>query len=98
MSNINIKSDMGGNPLNLIHMHSKNVFDNIILNSDLNGTIVVGSSNVWNLLRTWVMLQDNKSNVWYMYYPTTPANSTYGDKSSIPPNITGVRVLIEYRE
>ena len=59
MSNINIKSDMGGNPLNLIHMHSKNVFDNIILNSDLNGTIVVGSSNIWNIFNTWIMLQDN---------------------------------------
>ena len=100
MSNINIKSDMGGNPLNLIHMHSKNVFDNIILNSDLNGTIVVGvgSSNVWNFLSTWVMLQDNKSNQWYMYYPTTPVNSGYTDKSSIPSNNIGVRVLIEYRE
>lgn len=59
---------------------------------------MVGSRNVWNLLNTWVMLQDNKSNTFYIYYYTDQVYDNYDYKSSIPPNNTGVRVLIEYRE
>lgn len=87
----------GGNSLNLIHMHSKDVFDNIILNSDLNGTIAVGSNSVWNLFNTWVMLQDNKSDTWYQYNYKDQWYDKYTDKST-PLNNIGVRVLIKYRE
>lgn len=89
----------GGNSLNLIHMHSKNVFDNIIRDSDLNGTIVVGSRNVWNLFNTWVILQDNKSNEYYLYNYTSTSYDHYVDKSSVEYNtILGIRFLIKYRE
>lgn len=39
------------NSLNLINIHSKNMFDRIVLNSNLNGTINAGSSKVWNFLK-----------------------------------------------
>lgn len=87
----------GSNSLNLINMHSKNVFDNIIRDSDLNGTIIAGSRNVWNLFNTWVMLQDNKSDTWYLYNYKDQSYDRYEDKST-PLNDVGVRVLIKYRE
>lgn len=47
MSNINIKSDMGGgNSLNLIRIPSSNEVKNIF-SSDLNGSITPGNSNTW---------------------------------------------------
>ena len=87
----------GGNSLNLINMHSKNVFDNIIRDSDLNGTIIEGSRDIWNLFNTWVMLQDNKSDAWYLYHYDDQWYDKYKDKST-PLNDVGVRVLIKYRE
>ena len=39
MSNNNIKSDMGGNPLNIIRIPSLDEMKNIITKSDLNGSI-----------------------------------------------------------
>ena len=49
MSNINIKSDMGGgNPLNIIRIPSLNEMKNIIFSSDLNGKIAPSSHSVWN--------------------------------------------------
>ena len=54
MSNNNIKSDMGGNPLNIIRIGGAYEQFNIVLCSDLNGCIsnlIVGTSNyslTWN--------------------------------------------------
>ena len=48
MSNINIKSDMGGgNSLNIIRVPSVNEAKNIILSSDLNGSITPSDTKVW---------------------------------------------------
>ena len=89
----------GGNNLNLIYIHSKNVFDNIIRDSDLNGTIVAGSSNAWNILNSWVVLQDNTDNTYHLYHYTDTWYDKYPDKSLINYNtILGIRFLIKYRE
>lgn len=94
MNNLAIDSALkASNFLNLINIHSKNVFDNIILNSDLNGTIVAGSLNVWNFNFRQI-LQNNKGNIyWYIMSDDYPIDS---DKSSVTDH--GVRVLIKYRE
>ena len=98
MSNLAIDTAIkASNFLNLINIHSKNVYDNII-NSDLNGTIIAGSPNVWNIFDGWVFLQNNKHNTWYLYYYNNPSYDKYVDKSSVSSNAVGIRVLIKYRE
>lgn len=89
----------GGNNLNLIHILSKNTFDSIIRDSDLNGTIVVGSKNVWNILNSWIFIQNNSTNTNYLYHYTNTLYDQYVDKSSVEYNtILGIRFLIKYRE
>ena len=106
MSNLAIDAALkASNFLNLISMHSKDVFDNIILNSDLNGAIVAGSQNVWNLFDSsgWA-LSMTQNNITYHYgqynyyrdWGDRQQNLSYSDKSGLSNN--GVRVLIKYRE
>lgn len=105
MSNLAINTALkASNFLNLINMHSNNVFDNIILNSDLNGAIVAGRQNVWNFLSNgawaYTMLQNNTKDNYTRYYyyigwGDSKWSSEYYTKSSLG---DGVRVLIKYRE
>ena len=92
MSNLAVDAALkASNLLNLINIHSKNVYDNII-HSDLNGNIAAGSQDVWNNFHGCVVyLQNNKYNTCYSSY------DRYVDKST-PLNDVGVRVLIKYRE
>ena len=106
MSNLAIDAALkASNFLNLISIHSKNVFDNIIRNSDLNGAIVAGSQNVWNIFDSngWalVMVQNNTIDKYgqYRYYRDWGDDSWglhYVNKSDL--SNYGVRVLIKYRE
>ena len=102
MSNLAIDSALKtSNFLNLINIHSKNVFDNIILNSDLNGAIVAGSPNVWNHINgEWGMtkLQNNTIDNYgrYVRYIGWDAwRIEYYNKSRLD---DGIRVSIKYRE
>lgn len=103
-SNYSPSFNGGGNSFNLIHIHSKNVFDKIIKKNDLNGTIDIATSrlNVWNILIPYTPLQDNSYDKHYRYFYNSNYDmwyASYIDKSSIDYNINlGVRVLIKYRE
>ena len=103
MSNLAINTALKtSNFLNLINIHSKNVFDNIILNSDLNGAIIAGSQNVWNLFNgEWArsMIQNNtidKYGICVRYIGWDRWSIEYPGKSALADS--GVRVLIKYRE
>ena len=106
MSNLTIDAALkASNFLNLISIHSKDVVDNIILNSDLNGAIVAGSQNVWNLFDSnrWAitMTQNNTIDNYgqYGYYSGWGDGRwglSYFNKSDL--SNCGVRVLIKYRE
>ena len=108
MSNLAVDAALkASNFLNLINIHSKNVFDNIILNSDLNGAIVAGSQNAWNLFNGshgYIMLQNNTNDNYVRYYYYTgwvnPWRTEYDNKSNLDVSYggVGVRVLIKYRE
>ena len=103
MSNLAIDAALkASNFLNLINIHSKNVLDNIIWNSDLNGTIITGNTNVWNNFKyNWQVLQNNKYNTCYIhnYYNGDYSNDHYIDKLLVDYNVVlGIRVLINYRE
>ena len=102
MSNLAINTALkSSNFLNLINIHSKNVFDTIILNSDLNGNIVAGSLNVWNyFFDAWgrTMVQNNTIDKYGNYLRHASWDSwriDYSDKSHLG---DGIRVLIKYRE
>ena len=101
MSNINIKSDMGGgNSLNIIRIPSVNEAKNIILNSDLNGSITPGNSNTWQYDRYYVMLYQNNKNE-NAFVTKNGAMAAFYDKSYI--SIFGegsitFNPVIEYRE
>lgn len=85
MSNINIKSDMGGgNSLNIINIISRNIFDKIIKSSDLNGYIVPYDINVWNISDSWnhwILCQDNMKNVYLLYHSPDDWYNKWLDKS-----------------
>lgn len=94
----------GGNSFNLIHIHSKNVFDKIIKKNDLNGTIDISTSrlNVWNISIPCTSLQDNSYDKQYRYfYHNDSWSANYINKLSVydnHDNNLGARVLIKYRE
>ena len=103
MSNLAINTALKtSNFLNLINIHSKNVFDNIMLNSDLNGAIVAGSQNVWNFFNgEWarVMIQNNTIDnygQYVRYIGWDRWSIEYSGKSHL--SDIGIRVLIKYRE
>ena len=85
MSNINIKSDIGGSNSNvIIRIPSKNEHSKILLNSDLNGTVdtTTSKSNVWNfkleqdnILVDFSILQDNST---YNFINLAAVNIGYG--------------------
>ena len=87
MSNINIKSDIGGSNNNvIIRIPSKNEYVNILQNSDLNGNIDIASSksNVWNFNYSgsafdYSMLQDNSE-----YSFTIPSKFSNGSSAAVP--------------
>lgn len=102
MSNLAINAALKANNfLNLINIYSQNIFDNINMNSDLNGTIIAGSQNVWNNLPgryRYILLQNNTSNACFVYAYTYSSDSQNIDKSLIFNNNAGIRVSINYRE
>lgn len=95
MSNLAIDTALkASNFLNLISIHSKDVVDNIIRNSDLNGAIVTGSQNVWNIFDFRQMLQNNNGNNYLYYLP----NGLVMNNNKSNATDHGVRILIKYRE
>lgn len=105
MSNINIKSDMGGgNPLNIIRVPSMNEVKNISIGSDLNGSITPSDTKVWQVNPSDLMWTQNNINTEaYVLGLETHEYST--DKSAISIYIIGsgdypiyFSPVIEYRE
>ena len=58
----------GGNSLNLIRIPSINEVKNIIVSSDLNGTITPGNMNTWQIYDTWTTwwTQNNSNDFVYL--------------------------------
>ena len=97
MSNINIKSDMGGgNSLNIIRLMSYKIYNDVILTGTLNGTISSSSFN-WNRNDLYVPLQNNINNACLVL--GSGGGQYYLDKNStsyLTPY--GTRLIIEYKE
>lgn len=101
MSNINIKSDMGGgNPLNIIRIPSINEGRNIIVSSDLNGSITPGNSYTWqyNNSSHAMMYQNNKNELALAYKENDWIQPTFYDKSTIFTRGNSFHTVIEFRE
>ena len=105
MSNINIKSDMGGgNPLNIIRIPSLNEIKNIIFKSDLNGSITPGNSNTWKIYMNYMMWsQNNKNDIAYAAEMMNSKMSTNSFEKSATGavyggDITSFHPFIEYSE
>ena len=102
MSNINIKSDMGGgNSLNLIRIPSLNEV-NTIFSSDLNGSITPGNSNTWQYDYKVMMYQNNTNGLAYMNMIKNWIEHSFYDKSTtfieFRDCTTSFHPVIEFRE
>ena len=97
MSNINIKSDMGGNPLNIIRNMSYKIYNDVIITGTLNGTISNSSFN-WNINGYYTPLQNNINNTCLVL--GSGGGQYYLDKNDISyAGIPyGTRLIIEYKE
>ena len=85
MNEVTMKSSVvgGGNPLNLINIISRNMFDKIIKRSDLNGNIAPYDVNVWHVTSSNYnsLCQDNIQNTFLLYNIVNNTNTLWGDKS-----------------
>ena len=106
MSNINIKSDMGGgNSLNIIRLMSYKIYNDVILTGTLNGTISSSSFN-WNRNDLYVPLQNNTNNA--CCFVRGSGEEYYSDKNRTShewyenpfwySKPYGTRLIIEYKE
>lgn len=72
----------------IINIISRNIFDKIIRNSDLNGTITSYDINVWNTSSTSyfnhiLLCQDNMRDTYLLYHTPSDAYNRWADKSYI---------------
>ena len=91
----------GGNSLNIIRVPSVNEAKNIILSSDLNGSITPGNSNTWQYDIYEVMMYQNNTNG--LAYMTKSSMSSFYDKSAVLLNIhkywsISFNTVIEFKE
>lgn len=97
---------MGGNSLNIINIISRNIFDKIIRNSDLNGTITSYDINVWNTSASsyfnhWILCQDNMRDTYLLYHTPSDYYNEWPEKSSFNRESDGKAApffQIKYRE
>ena len=97
MSNINIKSDMGGgNPLNIIRLMSYKIYNDVILTGTLNDNISSSSFN-WNRSTLSVNLQNNATHFCLVFRHN--GEQVYYDKDTTAgAYYFGTRLIIEFKE
>lgn len=105
MSNINIKSDMGGgNSLNIIRISSLIPLVDITTVSSLNGNISPRDTKCWNFTGYYAMLQDNTTNICYCKIDGDTGYNYFipGNSKSDPTGYNGHplygRFIIEFKE
>lgn len=89
---------MGGGNNYLIRTPSLNEHENILYNSDLNGSITIGNNSTWNK-SIFCWNQDNKTDTGYIRKETNRfSERDYVNKNAYNSNVFGYRPVIEYRD
>lgn len=90
----------GGGNNYLIRTPSLNEHENILYNSDLNGSITIGNNSTWNR-SIFCWNQDNKTDTGYIRRENNRFNEGYYVNKTDPwsySNMYGYRPVIEYRD
>ena len=92
---------MGGGNNYLIRTPSLNEHENILYNSDLNGSITIGNDSTWNKGSIFCWIQDNKTDTGYIRIENNRfSEGYYVNKNEFYFHYTmnGYRPVIEYRD
>ena len=93
---------MGGGNNYLIRTPSLNEHENILYNSDLNGSITIGNNSTWNKGGNICWNQDNKTDTGYIRIENNrfAEGGQYVNKNAyyLYANMYGYRPVIEYRD
>ena len=91
---------MGGGNNYLIRTPSLNEHENILYNSDLNGSITIGNNSTWNKGSIFCWNQDNKNNTGYIRNETNRFNQGFylNKNEYYDYGMHGYRPVIEYRD
>ena len=90
----------GGGNNYLIRTPSLNEHENILYNSDLNGSITIGNDSTWNKGSLYCWNQDNKTDTGYVRREDNMSN-VYVNKNECYYSYSrthGYRPVIEYRD
>ena len=90
----------GGGNNYLIRTPSLNEHENILYNSDLNGSITIGNDSTWNKVSIYCWNQDNKTDTGYIRNENDRFNQgSYLNKNELHYYTThAYRPVIEYRD